>query len=77
MSTVEQNDLLVRVQREDFSVDAEIDRVRSRSRRIGGISIFLGTARDHSEKDVTSMGSLLSITRGWPKRSCGRSARER
>jgi len=53
MSRVEQNELLVRVQREDFSVDAEINRVRSRSRRIGGISIFLGTARDHSKgRDV-------------------------
>jgi molybdopterin synthase catalytic subunit len=41
-------DMLVRVQREDFSVDAEINRVRSRSKRIGGISIFLGTARDRS-----------------------------
>jgi molybdopterin synthase catalytic subunit len=40
--------LLVRVQRENFSVDAEIDRVRARSTRIGGIAIFLGTARDHS-----------------------------
>lgn len=44
---------LVRVQREDFSVDAEINRVRSRSKRIGGISIFLGTARDRSKgRDV-------------------------
>ena len=41
--------MLVRVQRENFSVDAEIDRVRSRSRRIGGVSIFLGTARDRSK----------------------------
>ena len=41
--------MLVRVQRETFSVDAEIDRVRARSTRIGGISIFLGTARDHSK----------------------------
>jgi molybdopterin synthase catalytic subunit/molybdopterin converting factor small subunit len=40
---------LVRVQREDFSIDAEINRVRSRSKRIGGISIFLGTARDRSK----------------------------
>lgn len=39
----------VRVQREDFSVDAEINRVRGRSKRIGGISIFLGTARDRSK----------------------------
>jgi molybdopterin synthase catalytic subunit len=47
---------LVRVQRENFSVDAEIDRVRARSTRIGGISIFLGTARDHSKgHDVSSI----------------------
>ncbi|HEV8619407.1 MAG TPA: molybdenum cofactor biosynthesis protein MoaE [Nitrospiraceae bacterium] len=46
----------VRVQREDFSVDAEINRVRGRSKRIGGISIFLGTARDRSKgKDVDSI----------------------
>ena len=40
--------MLVRVQRENFSVDAEIDRVRQRSKRIGGISVFLGAARDRS-----------------------------
>jgi molybdopterin synthase catalytic subunit/molybdopterin converting factor small subunit len=45
----EDDAMLVRVQRENFSVDAEIDRVRARSTRIGGISIFLGTARDHSK----------------------------
>ena len=48
--------MLVRVQRENFSVDAEIDRVRKRSTRIGGISIFLGTARDHSKgRDVSAI----------------------
>jgi molybdopterin synthase catalytic subunit len=47
------DDQFVRVQREDFSVDAEINRVRGRSKRIGGISIFLGTARDRSKgRDV-------------------------
>ncbi len=47
---------LVRVQRENFSVDAEVDRVRSRSKRIGGIAIFLGTARDRSQgRDVDSI----------------------
>lgn len=46
------DDLLVRVQRQDFSIDAEINRVRSRSKRIGGISIFLGTARDRSRGRV-------------------------
>jgi molybdopterin synthase catalytic subunit len=46
----------VRVQREDFSVDAEINRVRGRSKRIGGISVFLGTARDRSKgRDVDSI----------------------
>jgi molybdopterin synthase catalytic subunit len=45
-----------RVQREDFSVDAEINRVRGRSKRIGGISIFLGTARDRSKgREVDSI----------------------
>jgi molybdopterin synthase catalytic subunit len=48
--------MLVRVQRENFSVDAEINRVRRRSTRIGGISIFLGTARDRSRgRDVSSI----------------------
>ncbi len=48
--------MLVRVQRETFSIDAEIDRVRKRSTRVGGISIFLGTARDHSKgHDVSSI----------------------
>lgn len=48
--------MLVRVQRENFSVDAEIDRVRLRSTRIGGIATFLGTARDRSKgRDVSSI----------------------
>jgi molybdopterin synthase catalytic subunit len=37
-----------RVQREDFSIDRELDRVRHRSTRIGGIVTFLGVARDWS-----------------------------
>jgi molybdopterin synthase catalytic subunit len=48
--------LFVRVQREDFSVDAEVNRVRGKSKRIGGIAIFLGTARDRSKgRDVDSI----------------------
>lgn len=43
----------VRVQREDFSIDQELNRVRSRSKRIGGIATFLGIARDRSRgRDV-------------------------
>ncbi len=56
MDQVNDDAQFVRVQREDFSVDEEINRVRSRSKRIGGISIFLGTARDRSKgRDVDSI----------------------
>ncbi len=41
-------DVFARVQRENFSVDEEIERVRRRSTHIGGITTFLGTARDRS-----------------------------
>ena len=45
--------MLARVQREDFSIDEELRRVRGRSKRIGGIAMFLGTARDRSKgRDV-------------------------
>ncbi|MDQ6735321.1 MAG: molybdenum cofactor biosynthesis protein MoaE [Nitrospirota bacterium] len=46
--------MLVRVQRENFSLDAELDRVRARSKRIGGIATFLGTARDWSKGHAVS-----------------------
>jgi len=50
------NAQFVRVQREDFSVDAEINRVRGKSKRIGGIATFLGIARDRSKgRDIDSM----------------------
>jgi MoaE-MoaD fusion protein len=56
MNSLMPSDEFVRVQRDNFSVDAEIDRVRGRSKRIGGISIFLGTARDRSKgRDVASI----------------------
>jgi MoaE-MoaD fusion protein len=51
-----ENAQFVRVQREDFSVDAEINRVRSKSKRIGGIATFLGIARDRSKgRDIDSI----------------------
>jgi molybdopterin synthase catalytic subunit len=50
------DDMLVRVQQGDFSIDAELARVRARSKRIGGIAVFLGTARDRSKgRDVSSI----------------------
>ena len=48
-TTVSDEASLVRVQRENFSIDAEIDRIRRRSKLIGGIAIFLGTARNRSK----------------------------
>ena len=46
----------VRVQQENFSIDQELNRVRNRSKRIGGIATFLGIARDRSRgRDVDSM----------------------
>ena len=53
---VDDDAMLVRVQQEDFSIDEELSRVRARSKRIGGIAMFLGTARDRSKgKDVDSI----------------------
>lgn len=39
----------VRILEEDFSVDAEIKKVKAVSGRIGGIVTFLGSVRDFSE----------------------------
>lgn len=39
----------VRIQIEDFSLDAENAALKSSSQRIGGIATFLGCARDFSE----------------------------
>jgi molybdopterin synthase catalytic subunit len=56
MGQMADESMLVRIQRDNFSIDAEIDRVRSRSKRIGGIAVFLGTARDRSKgRDVESL----------------------
>ncbi len=44
---------MVRVQREDFSVEEEIKAVLKKSKSIGGVVTFLGTARDFSKgRDV-------------------------
>jgi len=46
----------VRIQVDDFSIEAEVDALRASSQRIGGISTFLGCARDFSEgRDVFSI----------------------
>jgi molybdopterin synthase catalytic subunit len=47
---------MIRIQEEDFSVEAEIERVKAASTRIGGIVTFLGTVRDFSRgRDVEKL----------------------
>ena len=46
---VKVNEEAVRIQEEDFSIEAEVDALRASSKRIGGIATFLGCARDFSE----------------------------
>lgn len=47
---------MVRIQEGDFSLDEEIERVKKSSKRIGGIAVFLGTARDFSKgKDIRGL----------------------
>ncbi len=54
MAVETEETILVRVQAEDFSMDEEVNRVRSSSTRIGGISTFLGIVRDRSKgRDVS------------------------
>jgi len=38
----------IRIQKEDFSVEEEIKKVKAKSARIGGVVAFLGTAREFS-----------------------------
>ena len=40
----------VRIQREDFSLEEEIAKIKAISRRIGGIVSFIGSARDFSKE---------------------------
>lgn len=40
---------LVRIQKEDFSIDQEVKRVMAASKGIGGVTIFLGAGRDFSK----------------------------
>ncbi|MEK7279862.1 MAG: MoaD family protein [Nitrospirota bacterium] len=47
---------LIRIQKEDFSLDEEIAKVKKTSSRIGGIATFLGTARDFSKgREIKSL----------------------
>ncbi|MBI5454078.1 MAG: molybdenum cofactor biosynthesis protein MoaE, partial [Deltaproteobacteria bacterium] len=39
---------LVRIQRENFSINEEVELVKAASKGIGGVVVFLGAARDFS-----------------------------
>ena len=46
----------IRIQEHDFSLEEEVNELRKTSQRIGGITTFLGCARDFSEgRDVFSI----------------------
>ncbi len=61
----------VRVQRENFSIDQELDRVKSRSKRIGGLPPS-SASRGIGPAGEMSMGLRLSTMKGWHRRSCAR-----
>ena len=43
----------IKIQEADFLIEEEVNRIKERSKRIGGIVTFLGTARDFSKgKDI-------------------------
>lgn len=47
---------VVKIQAGDFSVGEVVDEIKSKSKRIGGIVVFLGTVRDFSKgKDVDKL----------------------
>ncbi|MBI5253958.1 MAG: molybdenum cofactor biosynthesis protein MoaE [Euryarchaeota archaeon] len=47
---------MIKIQKEDFSVEEEIKKVKAKSARIGGIVAFLGTAREFSRgKDIKKL----------------------
>jgi molybdopterin synthase catalytic subunit/molybdopterin converting factor small subunit len=40
---------MARIQEADFSLDAEVARVKQKSKRVGAVAVFLGTAREFSK----------------------------
>jgi len=48
---------MISVQREDFTIEEQIEKVKAASKRIGGVVTFLGTARDFTEEtgDVSKL----------------------
>jgi molybdopterin synthase catalytic subunit len=40
---------MIKIQSENFSIEEEVEKVKSTSNKIGGVVVFLGTARDFTE----------------------------
>jgi len=49
---------MIKIQKEDFSIEEEIKRIQTVSKSIGGIVTFLGTARDFSKGHEIEMISF-------------------
>lgn len=47
---------LIRIQKQDFDINKEVERVKAASKSIGGVVVFLGTARDVSKgEDIVKL----------------------
>jgi molybdopterin synthase catalytic subunit len=53
---------MIRVQREDFDVGAELDRLAADDRQIGGIASFVGLVRDLSPGGAAGAGAVTALT---------------
>ena len=49
---------MIRVQREDFDVGAELERLTAANTRIGGVASFIGLVRDMGGNDPVSALTL-------------------
>src|SRR5271156_142600 len=49
---------MIRVQREDFDVGAELERLTAGNRRVGGVASFIGLVRDMGGEDRVSALTL-------------------
>lgn len=53
---------MIRVQREDFDIGAELDRLAAGNPRIGGIASFVGLVRDMSPGEARGGGRVSALT---------------
>jgi molybdopterin synthase catalytic subunit len=51
---------MIRVQREDFDIGVELDRLAAGNHRVGGVASFIGLVRDMSQTEAGSGGDRVS-----------------